>query len=473
MAAKPHAATNSARILWTDDEKKIVARESLRLKKIDSGLSDALALQNAQMLLPEERQRPSFKNWKSTASWLMPLWQEFAGVAHDGPQSNGRPVAVTVKRSKFANSIQQETEQTPAAVQPDATVAAVAKVAVAEVAQQAELLPADAESTGDSESVPTTGAEFRAAEESTESLPVQQQAEAETAAQKAAVRWTQEERERIARRSREIMIRADIPALDAVRAANIELDDDRQRDISTMSLVSEWLLPIWKQLDKQEQEARARAEREERERAEREAAEAERIATEARERQEAVDAAVAATFENASFDDLLKRLGQKIAGALMESISESLDAAVAARIASVVQSLPGTLPSNVAVLKPNAEVDGVGTVSVAPRDHKPRVCVVGLLNQQAEDVRRAFGDTLDFTFIKSQQSGGSGAHGGAGMAARAQGCDVVIGMTNFTGHDVDEAAKKLHVPFIRLNGSVSALKRWLQHWLNGEVALAS
>ncbi|SOZ99486.1 hypothetical protein CBM2626_A40031 [Cupriavidus taiwanensis] len=240
-----------------------------------------------------------------------------------------------------------------------------------------------------------------------------------------------------------------------------------------MSLVSEWLLPMWKQLDKQEQEARAQAEREERERVEREAAEAERVATEARQRQEAIDTAVAAKFENASFDDLLKRLGQKIAGGLMESISESLDAAVAARIASVVQLLPGTLPTNVAVLKPNAEVDGVGTVSVAPRDHKPRVCVVGLMNQQADDVRRAFGSALEFTFIKSQQTGGSGAHGGAGVASRAQGCDVVIGMTNFTGHDVDEAAKKLHVPFIRLNGSVSALKRWLQHWLNGEVALAS
>ncbi|MGH7461966.1 MAG: hypothetical protein ACREMA_13205, partial [Longimicrobiales bacterium] len=110
---------------------------------------------------------------------------------------------------------------------------------------------------------------------------------------------------------------------------------------------------------------------------------------------------------------------------------------------------------------------------VAPRDHKPRVCVVGLLNQQEQDVRRAFGNALDFTFIKSHQSGGGGAHGGHGVTTRASGCDVVIGMTNFTGHDVDEAAKKLHVPFIRLNGSVSGLKRWLQHWLNGEVALAS
>ncbi|QUN28734.1 hypothetical protein KB879_01805 [Cupriavidus sp. KK10] len=465
MAAKPDAATNSARILWTDDEKKIVARESLRLKEIDSSLSDALALQNAQMLLPEERQRPSFKNWKSTASWLMPLWQEFAGQAHDGPHSNGRPVAVTVKRSKLANAI-QETEQTPAAVQAAATEAEA-------VAELVEPMPAERESTADFESVPETGAEFRSGQESSESLPVQQQAEMEATAQKPVVRWTQEERERIARRSREIMSRTDIPALDAVRAANIELDDERQRDISTMSLVSEWLLPMWKQLDKQEQDARAQAEREERERAEREAAEAERVATEERERQAAIDAGIAAKFENASFDDLLKRLGQKIAGALMESISESLEAAVAARIASVVQSLPGTLPSNVAVLKPNAEVDGVGTVSVAPRDHKPRVCVVGLMNQQADDVRRAFGNALEFTFIKSQQTGGSGAHGGAGVAARAQGCDVVIGMTNFTGHDVDDAAKKLHVPFIRLNGSVSALKRWLQHWLNGEVALAS
>jgi hypothetical protein len=58
------------------------------------------------------------------------------------------------------------------------------------------------------------------------------------------------------------------------------------------------------------------------------------------------------------------------------------------------------------------------------------------------------------------------------MLSRGAQADVVIQMSDFTGHDVDAASKHLDVPFVRVTGSVSALKRWLSHWLNGEVALA-
>ena len=104
------------------------------------------------------------------------------------------------------------------------------------------------------------------------------------------------------------------------------------------------------------------------------------------------------------------------------------------------------------------------------RDVKPRVVVVGLLNQQAEDVEDDFKDRIDFTFVKSQQAG-SGRDGGHGMLNRSKKADVVIAMTKFIGHDVEKAAKSLDAPYVRVNGSVSGLKKWLTQYLNGEHVL--
>jgi hypothetical protein len=41
-------------------------------------------------------------------------------------------------------------------------------------------------------------------------------------------------------------------------------------------------------------------------------------------------------------------------------------------------------------------------------------------------------------------------------------------MIDHCGRDVDAAAKHLKVPYQRLNGSTTALKRWLTGWLAGE-----
>lgn len=99
-----------------------------------------------------------------------------------------------------------------------------------------------------------------------------------------------------------------------------------------------------------------------------------------------------------------------------------------------------------------------------PRTRLPRVCVVGLINQQEHDVSAAFEGVIEFIFVKAQRTGGGG-HGGAGMLTRSASSDLVIAMTDFIGHDVEASAKHLHVPFERITGSVSALKRWLTNWL--------
>jgi hypothetical protein len=124
---------------------------------------------------------------------------------------------------------------------------------------------------------------------------------------------------------------------------------------------------------------------------------------------------------------------------------------------------------------PNKPEPPAPTAAAVPKNRLPRVCVVGLLNrQQEDDVERAFLGTLEFVFVKSQQTGGSGAHGGKGMLAKSAKCDLVISMIDWAGHDVDECAKKLDgIEFKRVPGSVSGLKRFLHLWLESEVKKAA
>jgi hypothetical protein len=102
---------------------------------------------------------------------------------------------------------------------------------------------------------------------------------------------------------------------------------------------------------------------------------------------------------------------------------------------------------------------------IAPprRTRLPRVCVVGLLNQQEHDVSAVFAGMVEFVFVKAQRTGGG--HGGAGTLTKSASSDLVLARTDFIGHDVESSAKHLHAPYERVKGSVSALKRWLTDWL--------
>ncbi|MFP3554208.1 hypothetical protein SB861_26405 [Paraburkholderia sp. SIMBA_049] len=270
---------------------------------------------------------------------------------------------------------------------------------------------------------------------------------------KAMVRWTDAEKLIVARESKRLRASfADMTPLEAIRKAVFGyLPEHRQRTITTMAEVK-WIHALWQQIDAAEQaEARERA-------AAANAAKAEATA-------EAVKPAVAAPLDlhDLSIETLIRGLAMKIGRQLIRGLGEQIQEAVMRQVINTLQGIP---------LQPGALPEGTTRVHTPPRDRKPRVAIVGLLNQQAEDVKRTFASAVEFTFIKSQQQGGSGAHGGAGMLARGAQADVVVSMVDFTGHDVDNASKHLDVPFVRVNGSVSALKRWLSHWLNGEVALA-
>lgn len=48
--------------------------------------------------------------------------------------------------------------------------------------------------------------------------------------------------------------------------------------------------------------------------------------------------------------------------------------------------------------------EGVTRLHPAPRNRKPRVLIVGLLNQQEQDMARAMGEVLALDFVKSEHS---------------------------------------------------------------------
>ncbi|MBC8721230.1 DUF2325 domain-containing protein [Paraburkholderia sp. 31.1] len=152
-------------------------------------------------------------------------------------------------------------------------------------------------------------------------------------------------------------------------------------------------------------------------------------------------------------------------------MAEQITPMLAATINECAKELVGALTSALqqASTQASAETDAgmvhSRRVTLPPRTRLPRVCVVGLINQQERDVSTAFDGVIEFIFVKAQRTGGGG-HGGAGMLTRSASSDLVIAMTDFIGHDVEASAKHLHVPFERVTGSVSALKRWLTTWLS-------
>jgi hypothetical protein len=340
---------------------------------------------------------------------------------------------------------------------------------------------------------------------------------ASPAPRKKRVIWTPEETETVALEAARLLVTdhdGKLSDLEAVRQAQLaQLPEDRQKvlyqSVNCQEAIDRAvkLMPVVKKnmerKAREEQEARdleermrvAEEERIERERLESEVrekalAEAEEIRKRAeadsirtRAQTEAFSAAVAAevakSLDAAPYGQLLAALAKKVMGDFMGSLAEQVKSTVdtevqsaiaelrkAASSAQVVQVAADTphLPSNVAELK------------LAPKDHTPKVIVVGLVNQQFDDLKKTFFGMAEFVLVKSQAaSGPGGGNTGAMMlsAARNERADVVVALVDHCGMDVKSAGLKLEVPFIRLTGSVSTAKRWLRQWLNGEISIAA
>lgn len=158
--------------------------------------------------------------------------------------------------------------------------------------------------------------------------------------------------------------------------------------------------------------------------------------------------------------------------AIVREVIAQLTPTLAATLETCMKQLSGAMAALLQAAGTQAGI-ATGALTGAPapkvpppsRTRLPRVCVVGLINQQANDVMAAFEGAIEFIFVKSRQGGGGNSHGAPGMLTKGASADLVIAMTDWIDHDVQVASKHLHVPYEPVTGSVSALKRWLTDWL--------
>jgi hypothetical protein len=281
-------------------------------------------------------------------------------------------------------------------------------------------------------------------------------APADAKAKRTLIRYTADERRTIARESKRLLAGfEDMSRLEAIRKAiEYTMPSDRQRSITTFDQVA-WIADEWKTIEQQE-----RAEKEARE-AREQAAEAARIAEQSRIATEAAraeaEAAKAVDPASLPFDTLIGAIGVKVAGMLLHSIGEHLEESIMQRVTEAL--------GHVAVNVPPVLPEGVTRLHAAPRNRKPRVLIVGLLNQQEQDMTKAMGELLSLDYVKSEHH--------KTLEDKARNADLVVLMTKFISHHHSETVQRVNEHVVFRNGGVSELKRWLTQWINGEVITAA
>lgn len=444
------------RIHWNDDEKQLLAAESFRIIQKETALSPLAAVSRAQQkVLPENRRRDLHQN--RSLNWLAPMWDQMR--ARDAALAR-RALARTNAESLFMPLC----DAAPSAPE------AVAPVSVSEPVSGTPPTDGNPPMTEPDDARPSSS------EAASETENTQTASKPRT-----SVFWRDDEKQKVCARARSNLLRwPDMKPLEAFRKAqDSELPDDRRRNLSTWDMVRDWAEPMLDKLalDEQIELARQHEENERlREAARAEAAEreAERLRAEVEEKERALafETAVQTRMESLTLDDMFKAMARRMAREFVGAFSEQIETVFAKKMHSVLNEALGGPP--LSGTPPVSDPEPPAPVAIEPKKHLPRVCVVGLLNKtQEDDVEKAFLGSVEFVFVKSQGTGGNGG-GGKGMLQKAQKCDVVVGMIDWAGHGVDEAAKKLHdIPYKRVAGSVSALKRWLHLWLDGDIQKAA
>lgn len=454
----------SERIVWNDDEKLLLAAESFRIFQKETDLSPLAAISRAQQkVLPENRRRDLHQN--RSLNWLSPMWDQMR--ARD---------AALARRAEARQHAEELFE-------PVAPVAMAAPIEPETVAFNAPIFGpfAPPENTGGTGGTPPTTEpdDARPSSSETVSESASESENTQTASKhRTSVFWRDDEKQKVCFRARSNLLRwPDMKPLEAFRKAqDSELPEDRRRNLTTWEMVRDWAEPMLEKLALDEQiEAARQHEENERIRAEERAEAAEREAAlqraevEEKEAALAFETAVQTRMETLTLDDMFKAMARRMAREFVGAFSAEIEGVFASKMHSVLNEALGGPPTTPTKPEPPAPV-----AVESHRPKLPRVCVVGLLNKtQEDDVEKAFLGSVEFVFVKSQGTGGNGG-GGKGMLQKAQKCDVVVGMIDWAGHGVDEAAKKLHdIPYKRVAGSVSALKRWLHMWLEGDIQKAA
>jgi hypothetical protein len=412
----PAAPTAIRRVTWTAEEIEKVARASFGLRSAGSLVE---AVKRAQLeVLPPERHR-QIRQEKDFQATIVPIWKTLKAEA--APAEPKVPEA------------------------PEAPVASLGEVSVERVPEPAEDEPPapGAEIVADEPSVSERLSE--AAEEV--NAGTRAEVDAEKKASRGMVRWDHEEKLLIARESKRLREGfSNMSELESIRKAiAYSMPEARQRGIGTMSQV-EWITGLWQQIETEERAAKAEQLAEA---AREQAAQAQRAEAEAKRTE----------FDplSLSFETLIKAIGAKIAHQVIGSIGEHLTETVMQRIDETLrQAIPqAPLP------------EGVTRLHAAPRNRKPRVLIVGLLNQQANDVEDAMNGLLHLDFVKAEHSDP------AALETKARNSDLTILMTRFISHKHQDAVKRVSDRVVYRNGSVSELKKWLTQWINGEVLTAA
>jgi hypothetical protein len=281
------------------------------------------------------------------------------------------------------------------------------------------------------------------------------------------VHWTEAERRKVAEVAYANLQRwPDMRKIEAFRKAQESaLPPERQRSgLLAWSTISDWAEPLLELLAveaqiAEENERREREKREREERARRQAEEQEqaRIAAEqaAAEQEAAIERAVAQRFEKMPIEGLIRAFAARIARETIDAMGDTFRAALVGDMASL-----GLFAASKQDTKP---AEGERLV-VVPKNRLPRVMVCGLMRQQEEDLTRSFLGSAEFDFVKTNDD----AHA---ITARAPKADVIFMMNGHYAEPMKRAAKDTGQPVQYITGAVSALKRKLQEWLDGEVAI--
>lgn len=418
-------------IMWDENDRARVAREAFKISEGVLSYPLRAVLSRAQNVLPKDKHRPLGKVEDKNLAWLVPMWEE---MKRNADALNGAHALFSTAEVENAMPTTEPVAEVIASDTPSETPEAAAEP-VDE--PQTDARPSSSEASGSND-------------------------------RKMAVHWKDEHKTKVIDKAYALMQAfPDMKKLEAVRKAmQSELGPDLQRDLATWGMVSAWADPMLEKLEVDArilafEQKRAREAREEADRAEAERLEALRLVEQQAEQLRAAqfEAAVTERVEKLSFDDLIKAFAAKLARDVIAGIGSEFEKQMAGAITHAVAK---------GVIQKETTPSSDDKLISPPSARLPLVGVVGLLNQQAEDIRKAFLGTIEFVFVKATQEGGNG---GPHMLERCSRCDVVIAMTDHMGHDIEASAKKLNVPYKRLTGSVSSLKRFLSSWINGEVVL--
>lgn len=418
------APVNGKPIVWTDDERRAVAREAFRIAS-ERSITQTRAVLQAQQILPVHRQRPASFAKSADLGWLRPLWDEMkSDAAKKGAQALFEPA----KAEPVANTVAVPAS-VPASVPEPATTESKPNQETADAAPSSSE-PSSSARRGD--------------------------------AGKTKIFWRDDEKRALAAKMREYLQRyPDMSKIEALRKAQgVVLKPERQREgLTGWTFVADWADPMLAQLEIDEQlaalqakEAREANERAEAERKAREAAEAEARAAAAREQEAKFESVVQARFDAMGFDDLIRGFARKMAREVIDAMGEEFERALSNKIGAM---LPGV----------QQQADKPVPL---PKDRAPVIGVAGLWGrQETENAQAAFEGKVKFVFVGNQEHNGNGA-AGPGIKEKFRACDLVIVMADHVGHDSQSAIKKLGVPYKFVSGSTSSLKRFVAGWLHSE-----